>query len=60
MSAVCGLSHCPTATSDYRAVVVASEPITDEEWKEVAEGTVIGVEPGARVITRSLLTPSDP
>lgn len=54
---VCGNSHCPSADADYRSVVIASEPITDEDWTEVPEGTVLGVEPGARTMQRDLLTP---
>jgi glutamine amidotransferase len=55
--AVCGISHCPTANADYQAVVVASEPITDEDWIEVPEGSVLGVEPGAHTMRRSLVVP---
>ena len=53
--AVCGESHCPDADESYRSVVIASEPITDEKWIEVPEGTVLGVEPGAFTVTRDLL-----
>jgi predicted glutamine amidotransferase len=53
--AVCGESHCPEADESYRSVVIASEPITDEKWIEVPEGTVLGVEPGAYTVTRDLL-----
>ena len=34
--AACGTSHCPSADAGYRAVVVASEPITDEDWERGA------------------------
>ena len=54
--AVCGVSHCPDADESYRSVVIASEPITDEKWIEVPEGTVLGVEPGAHTLTRDLLS----
>jgi predicted glutamine amidotransferase len=54
--AVCGVSHCPSADDAYRSVVIASEPITDEKWNEVHEGTVLGVEPGAHTFTRDLLS----
>ena len=50
--AVCGLSHCPTADDNYRSVVIASEPITDEDWIEVPDGSVLGVEPGAHTMRR--------
>ena len=56
--AVCGISHCPTADDDYRAVVIASEPITNEDWSEIPEGTVFGVGPGARTVFRDFLSPS--
>jgi glutamine amidotransferase len=55
--AVCGTSHCPTADADYQAVVIASEPITDEDWIEVPDGSVLGVEPGAHTMRRSLVVP---
>jgi len=54
--AVCGVSHCPTADDSYRSVVVASEPITNERWTEVPEGTVLGIEPGAHTLVRDLLS----
>jgi predicted glutamine amidotransferase len=53
--AVCGVSHCPAADDTYRSVVIASEPLTDERWIEVPEGTVVGVEPGAHTLTWDLL-----
>jgi len=53
--AVCGTSHCPSADDEYRSVVLASEPITDENWIPIAEGSVFGVEPGARTLSRDLL-----
>jgi glutamine amidotransferase len=53
---VCGTSHCPQADADYRAVVIASEPITNEDWMEVPEGSVIGVNAESRTMTRSLVT----
>jgi len=53
--AVCGISHCPPADDGYRSVVVASEPITDEEWLEIPEASVLGVQPGAHTVTRDLL-----
>jgi len=54
--AVCGVSHCPNADDSYRSVVVASEPITAEDWTSVPEGTVLAVEPGARTRTRDLIS----
>jgi predicted glutamine amidotransferase len=35
--------------------LVASEPLTDENWIEVPEASVLGVEPGAHTLTRDLL-----
>lgn len=51
---LCSSSHCPQAGDGYKAVAIASEPITDEAWKEVPEGTIIGVAPGITTATRSL------
>ncbi|GMR01712.1 MAG: class II glutamine amidotransferase [Acidimicrobiia bacterium] len=56
--AVCGTSHCPSADDEYRSVVVASEPITDENWLEVPEGSVLGVEPGAHTLKHDLASSS--
>ena len=53
--AVCGVSHCPEADDTYRSVVIASEPLTDEHWREVPEASVLGIEPGAHTFTRDLL-----
>lgn len=57
---VCGTSHCPQADAGYRSVVIASEPITDEDWAEVAEGSVIGVNAATRTMTRSLVASPTP
>jgi glutamine amidotransferase len=54
--AVCGTSHCPEADDTYRAVVVASEPITDEQWVEVPEGTIIAVDRDGSISTLDLLS----
>jgi glutamine amidotransferase len=54
--AVCGTAHCPSADESYRAIVIASEPITEEVWTEVQEGTVLSVGPGIELRTRDLLT----
>jgi predicted glutamine amidotransferase len=50
----CGSSHCPQAGDGYKAVAIASEPLTDEAWNEVPEGTMIGVTPELTTTTRSL------
>jgi glutamine amidotransferase len=54
--AVCGSDHCPEADDSYRAVAIASEPITDEPWTEVQEGTILAVGPGAELTMLDLLT----
>jgi predicted glutamine amidotransferase len=40
---VCGRSHAAGAREDYRALLVASEPITGEPWPEVPERSVFEV-----------------
>lgn len=52
---MCGTNHCPDADETYRAVVVASEPITTEAWTEVSEGTVLVVDEGGTVTAVDLL-----
>lgn len=52
---VCGLSHCPEADVDYRAVILASEPITDERWHEVQEGSIVAVDEQVNLTTADLL-----
>jgi glutamine amidotransferase len=54
--AVCGRDHCPDADDSYRAVVLASEPLTAEHWTEVQEGTILALGPGAEITTLDLLT----
>ncbi len=54
--AICGTIHCPEADDTYRAVVVASEPLTDEVWVEVQEGTIVAVDRYTNLTTRDLLT----
>ena len=53
---LCGTSHCPHADADYRSVAVASEPITNEDWIEIPEGTVFGTNSEIRTSSRSLVT----
>ncbi|HZJ48204.1 MAG TPA: class II glutamine amidotransferase [Acidimicrobiia bacterium] len=53
--AVCGLPHCDDVDDHYRAIAIASEPITDERWVEVKEGTVLSVGDSVTLTTRNLL-----
>jgi glutamine amidotransferase len=51
---VCGIPHVHHSPSNpYRAVVIASEPISHEPWQEVAQGQILVVEPtlGTRLET---------
>jgi glutamine amidotransferase len=41
---ICGIPHVhQTEHTRYRAVILASEPISDEEWEEVPDFTAVGV-----------------
>lgn len=53
--AICGASHCDHADDGYKAVVVASEPLTEEEWLEIPEGTVFGANARVETMSRSLV-----
>jgi predicted glutamine amidotransferase len=53
---ICGTSHCEQADETYKAVVVASEPLSNEEWLEIPEGTVLGVNASLETMSRSLIT----
>lgn len=47
---ICGIPHVEhDPKRRYRAVVVASEPITHETWQEVENGTVVSVDEALRV-----------
>lgn len=47
---ICGFPHIHhDPRRDYRAVVVASEPITHETWQEIPEDSLIRVTPEARI-----------
>jgi glutamine amidotransferase len=47
---ICGIPHVHhTSGAPYRAVVIASEPISDEPWQEVAEGGVVSVDGDVRM-----------
>lgn len=44
---ICGIPHVHHDTrARYRAVVLASEPISHERWEEVPEATLLAVDPG--------------
>ena len=52
---VCGTKRAdPADEDDYRATVLASERITDEDWTEVPNGSVFSVGPDARLHLESL------
>jgi glutamine amidotransferase len=47
---VCGMPHAQSAAGDgYRAVVLASEAISHEDWRPVPEGSVYTVTPDLRL-----------
>jgi glutamine amidotransferase len=39
----CGTRHAATTASDYRAIVIASEPLTDEDWHPIPDGSTFGI-----------------
>ncbi len=52
---ICGKSHVHhDPKQDYRAVEVASEPITHEDWRAVPDGTVFAVDPDLRLRIEAL------
>jgi len=51
---LCGHHHGPENAEGYRAVVVASERITDEAWREVDDGTVWWIDEGVRFRSQAL------
>ena len=57
--AICGRPHVHhDAGENYRAVEIASEPITDENWQEMADGTVYEVDEDFYLLTRPLALPA--
>lgn len=54
--AFCRSSHCPKASEGYKAAAVASEPITGENWREIPEGTLVGVDADITTVTRNLVS----
>ena len=52
---ICGVPHVQDLEeSDYRAVVVASERISQESWQEVPEGSVLLVDREVRADLRPI------
>lgn len=52
---ICGFPHIHHLPGrDYRAAVVASEPITHESWREVPEGSVFTISPDVRMTIEPL------
>jgi glutamine amidotransferase len=52
---ICGLCHIPDGRrDDYRAVVIASEPISSEAWKSVPDQSLVTVDRDLEVTLRSL------
>ncbi|GMR13708.1 MAG: class II glutamine amidotransferase [Gemmatimonadota bacterium] len=50
-----GLVHLSESPSGYRAVAVASEPVTsDEDWREIPEETLYRIGPDNLLVTESL------
>lgn len=52
--AVCGRRHGPEDADDYRAVVIASERVTDETWVSVDERTVWSIDEQFDLCAQSL------
>jgi glutamine amidotransferase len=58
---ICGTPHIHhEEETDYRAVVVASEPITDEPWRAVPDGCLLGIDAdlSTRIVAIGQATPS--
>lgn len=52
---VCGRSHVHhDAGTDYRAIEIASEPITDDNWQELPDGVVYSVDEDHYLLVESL------
>jgi glutamine amidotransferase len=59
---VCGIPHVHHREgTDYRAVILASEPITHEDWREIPDGALVVVNESCEVETRTIpLFPAGP
>lgn len=52
---ICGLPHVEhTRGAEYRSVIVASEPISAEDWKEVPDRTIVWIDHEVSFEMRSL------
>jgi glutamine amidotransferase len=52
---ICGQPHVHhDPKQDYRAVEIASEPITDEKWLGVPNGTIFSIDPDMRMHFESM------
>lgn len=52
---ICGIPHVHHREGrEYRAVVVASEPISKEKWQEVPEGGMVVVDSGVGAVVQGL------
>lgn len=53
--AICGRAHVHHAAgTDYRAVELASEPLTDEEWRPLEDGVAFSVDEDFYLLVESL------
>jgi len=56
---VCGRPHAShNSPTDYRAVVFASRPLTDEDWQRVPDRSLLAVDRQARLAVSSLDQPA--
>jgi predicted glutamine amidotransferase len=52
---ICGRSHVhDDAGIDYRAIEIASEPISDDNWQELPDGVVYSVDEDHYLLVESL------
>ena len=52
---ICGRRHVHHASgAEYRAIEIASEPISDENWQQVPDGTVYAVDSNYYLLTERL------
>ena len=52
---ICGLCHIPDGRrGDYRALIIASEPISSEAWEEIPDKSLVGIDSELKVSWRSI------